>query len=355
MTFGPVVPSHGPSPARIVLLAEAPGTEESAQLRPLVGPSGWELKRMLSTIGIDINDCRKINVFSRQPDGNNLSLYGTNAPSDWSQSFGPLSTNPICYVHDMHRVEITRVYEELSACSPNIVIALGNTACWVLNLGLGISALRGSVHTTTIPGLPRPLKVLPTYHPAAVLRQWDLRVVALADLEKANVESQSPLFTFDNTHLWINPTLEDLVVFDHEHMERATICAADIETKRGQITCISFAPSTGHSLVIPFWQEGPDPNYWASPSVEAQAWSFVRKWMEREDLTKVFQNGLYDLAYLQAYCTPRACSEDTMLLHHSLFSELQKGLGFLGSIYANTPSWKKMRTAKREEILKRDD
>ena len=32
-----------------------------------------------------------------------------------------------------------------------------------------------------------------------------------------------------------------------------------------------------------------------------------------------------------------------MLLHHSLFPELQKGLGFLGSIYTNEASWKLMR------------
>ena len=70
---------------------------------------------------------------------------------------------------------------------------------------------------------------------------------------------------------------------------------------------------------------------------------------------KIFQNGLYDLQYLSMICTPRACSEDTMIAHHSLYTELRKGLGFLGSIYANVPSWKSMRTFKKEEQLKRDD
>jgi DNA polymerase I-like protein with 3'-5' exonuclease and polymerase domains len=205
-----------------------------------------------------------------------------------------------------------------------------------------------------VPGLCRPVKVLPTYHPAAVLRQWDTRVIAIADLEKAHVESRSPDFSFDNSELWLAPTLQDLLDFDHHHMAHATICAADIETKRGQITCLSFAPTVEVSLVIPFWVEGPNPNYWPDAESEATAWSFVRKWMEREDLTKVFQNGLYDLQYLSRHCNPRACTEDTMLQHHSLYSELRKGLGFLGSVYANTPAWKFMRTWKNEE-LKRDD
>jgi hypothetical protein len=33
-----------------------------------------------------------------------------------------------------------------------------------------------------------------------------------------------------------------------------------------------------------------------------------------------------------------------MLLHHSMQPELEKGLGFLGSVYTDEPSWKFMRT-----------
>lgn len=353
--FGPIVPSHGPHNASIAIIAEAPGDRESERLQPLVGPSGYELRRMLRTIGINLDDCFRTNTFSRQPEGNNLALYGTEHKADQYTQLGPLSHNPLTFMDTAHQGELTRLYAELVTVDPNVIIALGNTATWALGLGLGINALRGSVHTATVPGMVRPVKVVPTYHPAMVLRQWDQRVVALADLEKAHVESQSPEFAFDNSELWIAPTLEDLEEFDRLHMVGAAVCAADIETKRGQITCISFAPRNDISLVIPFWQEGERPSYWRTPTEESLAWGYVRKWMEREDLTKVFQNGLYDLQYLQAYCSPRGCTEDTLLQHHSLFSELRKGLGFLGSVYANVPSWKSMRTFKREELLKRDD
>lgn len=310
---------------------------------------------MLRTIGANLDDCRKINVFSRRPDGNNLALYGVERghPDAWVE-LGPLTLNPITYMHTAHIHEVERVHAELRDCNPNVILALGNTATWALGLGQGISALRGNVHTTTIPGMERPVKVLPTYHPAMVLRQWDQRVIAIADLQKAINESHSPDFSFDNTELWLNPSLDDLDTFDRLYMVPAHICAADIETKRGQITCISFAPSVDVSLVIPFWIEGECPNYWSQRD-EAAAWRYVRKWMERADLTKVFQNGTYDLFYLKAYCKPRGCSEDTMLASHSLYSELNKGLGFLGSLYANVPAWKKMRSFKREEQLKRDD
>lgn len=346
--FGPTVPAQGPCPAKVCILSEHPDAHSLIS-------GEYELRRMLQTVGINLNDCFRISVFSRQPNGNNLALFGTDDVSKQYRQLGPLTNAPLTYMDTAYCNELERLYAELAVSAPNIVIALGPAATWALGLGTGIKALRGSVHTTTIPGLPRAVKVVPTYPPSIILRQWDLRVVALADLEKAHVESRSSDFKFDNSELWISPTLTDLLDFDNRHMERAHVCAADIETKRGQITCISFAPTTDISLVIPFWQEGPNPNYWLDAPSESSAWAFVRKWMERENLVKVFQNGLYDLAYLRAYCAPKACSEDTMLLHHSLFSELQKGLGFLGSVYANVPSWKKMRTVKREELLKAND
>lgn len=356
MSFGPIVPSTGPYNARIMFLAEAPGSEESAKGVPLVGPSGHELRRMCSTIGVSLDDCYKANVFSRQPPANALAVYGVERSDPRAVAErGPLTVNPITFLNREHQGDVDRALAEIAAVNPNVLVALGNTATWALGLGQGIAALRGSVHTVNIPGMDRPLKVLPTYHPAAILRQWDLRVIAMTDLAKALTQSTFPEFNFDDTELWINPSLDDLDTFDRVHMEPARICAADIETKRGQITCISFAPSVDVSLAIPFWVEGQCPNYWADGGSEARAWSYVRKWMERADLVKVFQNGLYDLQYLQAHCTPRACTEDTMLMSHSLWSELPKGLGFLGATFAHTPSWKSMRTAKREDLLKRDD
>ena len=357
MSFGPIVPSAGPVPSRICILAEAPGDHESARGVSLVGPSEYELRRMLDTIGVNLSDCYKANVFSRQPTGNNLHLYGTNDPARSYRDLGPLASNPTVFMDAEHRGELDRLHAEIAACNPNILVALGNTATWALGLGLGISALRGSVHTTNIRGLDRPVKVLPTYHPASVLRQWDQRVIALADLAKAERESHYPDIRFDNTELWLNPTLDDLEEFDRVHMRDAKRCACDIETKRGQIDFICFTPEPADvSLSIPFWVAGPQPNYWGSVRDECAAWRYVHRWMEREDLVKVFQNGLYDLSYIpQTGCTPRNCSEDSMLAAHSLYSELSKGLGFLGSIHANVPSWKSMNTFKKEELLKRDD
>ncbi len=309
---------------------------------------------MLRIIGVDLDATFRTNVFSRQPPDNLMGHYCAEDPASQARHLGPLTSNPLGYMDLAHTGDLERLRAEILEVRPNIIIALGNTASWALGLGLGINALRGTVHQTTIGA--DVFKVLPTYHPSAVLRDWSLRTIAIADLAKASNESLTPHLSFDNSVLWLNPTLADLEEFDRVHMAPSRCCASDIETKRGQITAISFAPRPDISLAIPFWVPGETPNYWPDLSSELQAWAWVRRWLERRDLVKVFQNGLYDTQYIYEYgIRPVACSEDTMLAHHSLYSELQKGLGFLGSVYCSVPSWKNMRTSKREDILKRDD
>ncbi len=326
--FGPIVKSSGPLSARVFILADHPD-----ETRPFAGV--WELKRMLATIGMSLHDCYVATVFSRQPSGNNLHLYGSSDPAHQHRDLGPLASNPITYLDTQHLQELDRLRAELDAVRPNVILALGNTATWALGLGLGINGLRGAVHTTNVNG--RVVKVLPTYHPSSILRQWDQRVV--------------------NTELWLNPTLEDLKEFDREYMIPAKLCACDIETKRGQMDFICFTPVPADvSLSIPFWVNGPEPNYWSTPREEAIAWGYVRKWMERDDLIKVYQNGMYDLAYIPTLgITPRGCHEDTMLQAHSLYSELQKGLGFLGTIHCSVPSWKSMIHHRHDELVKAGD
>ncbi len=339
-----------------MICAEAPGTEESEKLRPLCGPSGYELRRMLAQIGVNLDECFKTNVFDRQPRGNDVSLYGVERDHERAVThLPPYQRNPVLFLDRAHEHNLQRLHLDIQHCQPNIIIALGNIACWALLGQTGISELRGNVALTHLTGTP--IKVLPTYHPAAVLRQWDWRVIVLGDLEKARAESSTPTLTYDNTELWLRPTLSDLREFGHMYMCRFDEpVATDVETKRGQITCMSFSPDPRYSLTVPFWIEGPNPHYWPTEADEREAWRWCAQWIEDGSIPKVTQNGLYDIQYFIRHgLRPRGFTEDTMLAHHSLLSEMRKGLGFLGSVYTNTPSWKSMRTAKREELLKRDD
>lgn len=357
--LGPSVPGFGPSPNRLMLIGEAPGAEESQQLRPFVGPSGRELRRMLKTVGVDMDTCWRTNVFTKRPPDNNLAAgYGVLRDDPLACiELGPLTKQPTTFLSRAHFGQLQELRQSILAVSPNVIIALGGTATWALGLSGGISNLRGAVHLWRDEPTGRTIKVVPTFHPAAVLREWPLRVTAIADLEKAINESASPELQFDNTELWLRPTLDDLEEFGSRFMENATICATDVETRKGQISCLSFAPDVGHALVIPFWIDNGGPHYWPDPAAECAAWRWTRRWIEKVSLVKVTQNGVYDMMYFRNPhgMTPRGFVEDTMLQSHSLYSELRKGLGYLASIYCNVPHWKDMRTYKKEEQLKRED
>jgi hypothetical protein len=84
-------------------------------------------------------------------------------------------------------------------------------------------------------------------------------------------------------------------------------------------------------------------SYWGH-NEERVIWQLIKQLCELP-VSKVFQNGLFDLHFLwRKYgITVANCEHDSMLLHHSLHPEMLKGLGFLGSLYSHEPAWKLMR------------
>lgn len=197
------------------------------------------------------------------------------------------------------------------------------------------------------------IKVLPTYHPAAVLRNWAYRPIAVVDFMKAKRESAFPEIIRPERQVLVSPTLAEIA----EWLTRqAHAYAVDIETGAGQIKCIGFARSRSDAICIPFvdlLRLGG--NYWVTQAEELIAWQYVQQLLARP-VPKIFQNGIYDLQYiLRMGLRPTMCYEDTMLLHHSLYPELQKGLGFLGSVYTGEASWKLMNRHKAEEAVKADE
>lgn len=261
--------------------------------------------------------------------------------------------NRLHYLHPNFYPEIERLHKEIEECNPNLILACGNTALWALTGRQNISSLRGTtLISSTLSTSQR--KVLPTYHPAAVLREWSLRTIVLADLMKARIQAEFPEVRRPQRSITINPTLSDLREFIGSSLPSASALATDVETRNGQITCIGFAVSSSEALVVPFVR-GFKESYWETPEAEAQALRLVRAIL-LHPVPKIFQNGLYDLQYIWRTwrVAPRNCIHDTMLRHHAMFPEMQKGLGFLGSLYTEEPAWKLMRKTKDTEE-KRDD
>ena len=337
---------------KIAIIGEAYGEQEEIYRTPFMGPAGDQLNSILADAGIERKSCYITNVFNLRPDRNNIdSLCCSKAEGRGIRDRSPLL--PARFLRTEYAGELSRLLAELERVRPNVAILLGNVACWALLDRQNISKIRGAA--TTSHYLPW-LKCIPTYHPAAVLRQYDLRHVTVLDFVKAKVESAFPEVRRPVREVWLEPTLSDLAQFKKEHIDGAPFLALDIETAMDEITCVGFAPSVERSLVVPFVDaRKPSGNYWNSLAEELAAWNFIAE-VCASPIPKVGQNGLYDIQWLwQRYGIPVLnYAHDTMLLHHSLFPESPKGLDFLGSVYTNESSWKTERP-RGKHSLKKDE
>lgn len=362
----------------IFLLGEAYGENEAKLGVPFVGASGVELLRMLAEADVikltaedhtyigryyETGDARMINnVWNMHPELYRSNVFNAQPRANKIEDFcGPKSSAiygyPALikgkYVRAEFEPELQRLGDEIIEIDPNLIVCLGNTPLWALTGDTGISKIRGTLRLSThnVTGF----KLLPTYHPAAVIRQWELRPTTVADLMKVAREHQFPEIIKPKREIWIEPTVEDLNEFYRLHIYGCAILSVDIETSGNQITEIGFSPRRDTALVLPFKDaRKKSGNYWNDVDAELEAWIFVRRILADRSITKVFQNGLYDIAFLwRAYgIAVYGCAEDTMLLAHALQPESLKGLGYLGSIYTDEGAWKKDRkhaTIKRDE------
>src|SRR5258708_18972833 len=155
---------------------------------PFVGAAGWQLNQMLQEAGIHRADCFLTNVFNlRPPGGNDVENLCTDKDNGITR-LGPVKTGK--YIRAEYLNELQRLQHELAEINPNITIALGNTASWAIVGQSGISKIRGTVTSGSRSNGYGGRKVIPTFHPAAVLRDWSLRPATVLDLVKAKRKSE---------------------------------------------------------------------------------------------------------------------------------------------------------------------
>lgn len=361
----------------IFLVGEAYGEHEERLGAPFVGPSGGLLLRMLGDAGIlKLNSADKAcihkfytegdakwidrvwrahptmhrtNVFNIHPHNNDLEFL-CGSKGDSLGGYPAITGSK--YIRAEYEPELDRLQQEILSANPNLIICLGNTPLWALGGRTGIKKWRGTTleSTHTVGGY----KLLPTYHPAAVLRGPELRPIVLADFDKAAREAAYPDIRRPHRDIWIEPGIEDVRDWISTRLSPIRPLSVDIETSGSRITCIGLGYSD-IAIVIPFDDSrAKDGNYWPTLEAERAVWDVIRSVLEDERIPKLFQNGLYDIAFLARSVGIKVmgAEEDTMLLHHALQPEMEKSLGFLGSVYADEGAWKHMRT--KTKTIKRD-
>ncbi|MEJ5352192.1 MAG: uracil-DNA glycosylase [Melioribacteraceae bacterium] len=131
--------------AHAMLIGEAPGADEDLQGEPFVGRAGKLLNDILKAINLSRNDVYIANILKCRPPGNRDPL-----PSEMETCMP--------YLH-----------KQIDLIKPKIILCLGRIAAnGLLNKKLSLSSLRENIYEFN------GIKVLVTYHPAALLRnpQW---------------------------------------------------------------------------------------------------------------------------------------------------------------------------------------
>ena len=319
------VPGEGPRHAKIALVGEAWGISEEAQGRPFVGASGHLLDRMLAEAGILRSECFVTNVVSARPPKNNFRAF----PKELVES------------------HVQALFRELKEVKPNVIVPLGGNALYALTKKSPIQTWRGSILDTPLG------KVLPTYHPAYVLRDYSVRPIVHFDLVKVNRESHSPVLDLPKPRFVPEPSFLEVITFlesDHKRL------AVDIETLGSKmvIRCVGLANSKDSAICIPFLRLRYSAiltekelrsgmvaeHYWTEEEEEAVL-EKLRAVLEDPKIEKILQNYPFDSRCLEKEfgISVDGLWMDTMVAQHCAYSELPKALDFLASIYTQVPYW----------------
>jgi len=337
----------GPIPARIMLVGEAWGKEEDEQGIPFVGSSGQELNRMLHEAGIMRSECFASNVINHRPPDNNLGAWIAFKKKDRTAQHLPLGSNhplwALPIVHEGYR----KLSAEIAAVQPNVIVAFGNLALWALTDRWGILKWRGS-HLVHQPGFARRLpsdagvtKVIPTIHPAAVLREWSNRSEVVQDLRRAaRAGAEAGAWKPPARQYILRPSFDQVVLTLGALQRRLDADEElwldfDIETRSHHIECFSLSWTRLDSICVPIMAYDGSEGYW-SLEEETQIIWLLRKLLTHSLARVRWQNGLYDAQYTHRWWlfVPRG-AQDTMISQHTIWSDKPKALHYQASIYAD--------------------
>lgn len=145
--------------AQLMFVGEGPGADEDRQGEPFVGRAGQLLTKMIQAMGLQRQDVYIANVVKCRP---------------------PNNRNP-------EPVEITTcipfLKEQIEIIQPKVIVSLGKFAAQtLLQTEIPISKLRGEFHDYG------ETKLMPTYHPAFLLRNANMKRPVWEDLKKVMKE-----------------------------------------------------------------------------------------------------------------------------------------------------------------------
>jgi uracil-DNA glycosylase len=150
-----IVHTEGDPKARLLFVGEAPGADEDATGRPFVGRAGQLLNKIIEAIGMKREDVLIGNVNRCRPPANRTPTI------EEARTCKPF------------------LLREINVARPDVIVVLGNTAMKnLLDTKEGITRLRGQFQDY------KGIKVMPTFHPAYLLRDPSKKREVWDDMKK---------------------------------------------------------------------------------------------------------------------------------------------------------------------------
>src|SRR5439155_14107517 len=157
---------EGDADAKIFFIGEGPGENEDLTGRPFVGRAGEMLNKWIAAMGLRREQVYIANIVKCRPPGNRVP-----APDEVAT----------CTPYLQRQLEVVR---------PKVIVTLGlPSAKYMLQSNLSMGRLRGQWHEW------RGIRLMPTFHPAYVLRSYtnEVRAAVWSDLKMVMAELNLPL------------------------------------------------------------------------------------------------------------------------------------------------------------------
>jgi len=156
-----IVFGSGDIKAKLMFVGEGPGREEDLQGLPFVGRAGKLLTKIIEAIDLTRDEVYIGNIVKCRPPNNR------NPKPEEILACGRF------------------LFKQIEIIKPKVLVALGTFAAqYLLNTDTPISRIRGKFIETKIPGSDYTVKVMPTFHPAYLLRNPSQKKLVWEDIQK---------------------------------------------------------------------------------------------------------------------------------------------------------------------------
>ncbi|MDR0734833.1 MAG: uracil-DNA glycosylase [Elusimicrobiota bacterium] len=166
------VPGEGNPKARLMFVGEGPGYEEDRQGRPFVGKAGQLLDKIIAAMGFKREEVFIANMVKCHP------MIDPQNPEKRGNDRAPVPDE----------IALCRGYVErqIDAVGPDYIVALGGVAAKsLIRDAKSLTQIRGKIYDLELSSvqLAKPVKILATFHPAALLRNPGWKKDTWADLK----------------------------------------------------------------------------------------------------------------------------------------------------------------------------